>query len=118
MALSMYLSAEYKRQNLPDSSTLIDKILSHIESYSDTATLATTAKHFGYHHVYISRLLPQKTGKTFSELLLDVRMRKAKLLLKNTDLSIEKIATILGYSNSSNFYKAFRDYYGHTPRSI
>lgn len=118
MALSMYLSAEYKRQNLPDSSTLIDKILSYIESYSDTATLASTARHFGYHHVYLSRLLPQKTGKTFSELLLNVRMRKAKLLLKNTDLSIEKITTMLGYSNSSNFYKAFKDFYGHTPRNI
>ena len=78
--------------------------------------MSSTARHFGYHPVYISRLLPQKTGKTFSELLLEVRMRKAKLLLNNTDLSIEKIATMLGYSNSSNFYKFFKSYYGHTPR--
>ena len=58
----------------------------------------------------------QPAGKGFSELLLEVRMRKAKLLLNNTDLSIEKIVTMLGYSNSSNFYKFFKSYYGHTPR--
>ncbi|WP_390609827.1 helix-turn-helix transcriptional regulator [Megasphaera elsdenii] len=116
MALSMYLSAEYKWQSLPENGTLTDKILGHIETCSDTATLSSTARHFGYHPVYISRLLPQKTGKTFSELLLEVRMHKAKLLLNNTDLSIEKIATMLGYSNSSNFYKFFKSYYGHTPR--
>ena len=27
-----------------------------------------------------------------------------------------EIALMLGYSNSSNFYKAFREYYGVSPR--
>ena len=112
----MYISAEYQRQNIPAGSRLIDKILGFIETNSDSATLQATATHFGYHPVYLSRLLPQKTGHTFSEHLLNARMRKANLLLNHTDLSIEKIAAMLGYSNSSNFYKAFKMYYGHTPR--
>ncbi|MBR5111581.1 MAG: AraC family transcriptional regulator [Clostridia bacterium] len=33
-----------------------------------------------------------------------------------TTLSIEEIAAMLGYSNHSNFYKAFKEYYGKTPR--
>lgn len=41
-----------------------------------------------------------------------------KLLLEHTDLSIEKIAALLGYSNNSNFYKAFREYYGTSPRQL
>ncbi|MBA2885992.1 AraC-like DNA-binding protein [Clostridium beijerinckii] len=45
-------------------------------------------------------------------------MRRAKLLLDHTDLSIEKIADMLGYSNSSNFYKAFKQYYGTSPRQL
>ena len=54
----------------------------------------------------------------FSSLLLDIRMKKAKILLDHTDLTIEKIAAVLGYSNSSNFYKSFRHYYGKSPRSL
>ena len=118
MALAMYLSAEYKRQNLPSGSNISEKLIGYIETNADTATLKSMAAHFGYHHVYLSRLLPEKTGKTFSELQLEARMRRAKLLLEHTDLSIENIAAMLGYSNNSNFYKAFRQYYGTSPRQL
>ena len=116
MALSMYLSSEYKQQCITVKESLEDQIVQYIEINSDTATLASVATHFRYHPVYLSKLLPKKTGRTFSEILLASRMRRAKLLLKQTDLSIEKIADMLGYSNSSNFYKAFRYYFGTSPR--
>ncbi len=116
MSLAMYLAFEYKRQNVRQNASLAEQIAEYIESNSDFATLNSAASHFGYHPVYISRLLPKKTGKTFSELLTGARMRRAKLILSHTDLSIEKIAAMLGYSNSSNFYKAFRQYYGSSPR--
>ena len=35
-----------------------------------------------------------------------------------TNLSVEEIAAMLGYSNSSNFYKAFREYYYQSPREF
>lgn len=118
MSLAMYISSEYKRQNLPTNSSLVDQITAYIESHSDSVTLKSTAAHFGYHPVYISRLLPEKADKTFSQLLFESRMRKAHLLLNHTDLSIEKVAAMLGYSNSSNFYKAFKHYYGTSPRRL
>ena len=116
MALSMYLFSEYKEQHLEIKESLEDRIVQYIESNSDVVTLASVAARFGYHPVYLSKLLPKKTGRTFSEILLTSRMRRAKLLLKQTDLSIEKIADMLGYCNSSNFYKAFRRYFGASPR--
>lgn len=116
MSLIMYLAAEYKRRKLPADTPLIGKITAYIESEADSVTLKSAAAHFGYHPVYISRLLPEKTGKTFSELLLEARMRRAKMLLELTDLPVERIASMLGYSNSSNFYKYFKKYYGFSPR--
>ena len=44
------------------------------------------------------------------------RMERALILLNGTTLSIEEIAAMLGYSNHSNFYKAFKEYYGTTPK--
>ena len=42
---------------------------------------------------------------------------KARLLLENTELTIEVIADMLGYSNASNFYKAFHSNFHTSPRN-
>ena len=43
-------------------------------------------------------------------------MERALILLKGTSLSIEEIALMSGYSNSSNFYKAFQESFHMSPR--
>jgi len=73
---------------------------------------------FGYHPAYISSRLSEKTGKTFSQTLLSQRMERSVFLMQNTDLSIEEITPMIGYSEKSNFYKAFLDYCGKTPRQF
>ena len=52
----------------------------------------------------------------FSGLVLETRMKKARLLLENTDLTIEAIAEMLGYRDAGNFYRAFRSCFHTTPR--
>ena len=118
MSLALYLSSEYKRKNLVRCVGRINQIRAYLEAHCDSTSLTSLAAHFGYHPAYLSRILPEKTGKTFSELLMAARMQRARLLLKHTDLAIEKIAAMLGYGNSSNFYKAFKQYYGSSPRKL
>ena len=118
LSLSIYMANELQSQHLaPEKETVADRITAYMELHSDKATLKSTAAHFGYHPVYVSRLLSKKTGQNFSQTLLEFRMEKAAILLKSTNLSIEKIAAMLGYSNSSNFYKAFKAYYGTSPKA-
>ncbi len=95
-----------------------EQILDYMEDHSDVVTLKDIAAHFHYHPNYISALLHRETGRKFTEILLKKRMERAVLLMKNTTLSIEEIAAMLGYSNHSNFYKAFKEYYGVTPREF
>ena len=119
MALSflMYIARQYTEQNketVPDR--LSDQIVRFMGEHCDVVTLKDIAKRFSYHPNYISTLLHREIGKSFSEILLEQRMERAVILLKGTDLSIEEIAAMLGYSNNSNFYKAFRSYYGKSPR--
>ena len=96
--------------------SLSEQILDYMGDHSDVVTLKDIANHFNYHPNYISALLHKETGRKFTEILLEKRMERAVLLMKNTTLSIEEISAMLGYSNHSNFYKAFKEYYGVTPR--
>ena len=48
--------------------------------------------------------------------LRDIRLEKAQLLLKSTNLSILSIALQIGYSNSSSFITSFKSKYGVTPK--
>lgn len=52
----------------------------------------------------------------FRELVDKVRCEKAIQLLKNPNLSLENIASHLGYSNTKNFSRAFKRWTGTSPR--
>lgn len=113
--LILYISqAYYAHQSLPNMS-LYKQMEDYIEQHSTSVSLKDLAHHFGYHPNYVSSLL-KKEGPGFSHLLLTKRMEKARLLLLNTDLTLETIAAMIGYSNTSHFYKAFRTYFHCTPK--
>lgn len=92
------------------------RMLDYISQHIQTVTLESLAAHFSYHANYLSTLLSQKVGSTFSEIVLEQRMSRAVLMLEGTDLSVEEIGRQLGYATKSGFYKAFREYFGTTPR--
>lgn len=117
--LTLYLSRKYAETYLRNDkdAPLATQMRLYIETHSNDVTLGDLADHFGYHPNYISSYLHKKTGRTFSELLLEKRMEKARLLLENTELTIEVIADMLGYSNASNFYKAFHSNFHTSPRN-
>lgn len=113
----MQIARQYALTNpAPKPEKLSERIVQHIGENVDTVTLNMISKRFSYHPNYISTLLHREIGKSFSEILLEQRMERAVILLKSTTLPINEIALMLGYSNSSNFYKAFRQYYHMSPR--
>lgn len=119
LSLFMLVARQYKQSvPVPKDERLSDQIVRYMGEHTDVVTLKEIAKHFSYHPNYISALLHREIGKSFSEILLEQRMERAVSLLRGTTLSIEEIALMLGYSNSSNFYKAFRGYYHTSPRDF
>ena len=92
-------------------------ILQYIETHYQTCSLAETAAHFGYTANYLSNYLKQKTGKNFTDIKLSQQMLQSAQLLTSTDLTIEEIASCVGCSNISYFYKKFQDAYQMKPRS-
>jgi len=119
LTLIMMLSRQFKlsREEAEDEDKTAPMIR-FMEEHLDQVTLSSLAARFGYHPTYISSLLSAETGKTFSDILLAQRMDRAVFLMRHTDLSIEEIAPMTGYNDKSNFHRAFRQYYGQTPRQF
>lgn len=117
LTLFMWVARQYKRSSIaPKNETISNKVVRYIGEHTDSVTLKELAQHFSYHPNYISTLLKREIGKSFSDILLELRMDRAVALLKGTTLSVEDVAYMLGYSNSSNLHKAFREYFHCSPR--
>ena len=63
-------------------------------------------------------MLKKKTGMTFKELIQQQRFLSITGQLQNTGLSIEEIAHLNGYENTTYFYKKFRQEYHCSPKEF
>lgn len=87
----------------------------YFEENIKTASLSEFAARQNYNVNYVSRLIKNRTEKSFSELLSLFRINRAKKLLTESALTIEDIAFAVGYSNASGFYKKFFSALGMKP---
>jgi two-component system, response regulator YesN len=65
---------------------------------------------------YICLIFKQETGETITDYITKVRIKKAKELLKTTDLKIMEIAGMVGYENSHYFSTVFKKTTGIFPQ--
>ena len=63
-------------------------------------------------HIYQSK---EKSGNTFGDIVKNVRMKKARALLKSGSMTVEAIAENVGYQNVEHFNRLFKKKYGMTP---
>lgn len=59
-----------------------------------------------------------RDGVSFRSLLADTRRERARRYLKQGDGKIEHLSELLGYSEPSAFFKAFRSWFGCSPRQF
>lgn len=85
------------------------------EDLSKRYSAATLAKHFGISETSLKNYFKGVYGRGYSELLNEIRMKKAaKLILQNT-MKISQISDAVGFATQSRFAKAFKNYYGVAP---
>lgn len=115
--LKMILQEVCGKQKESENDLLVENLLVYLENhYSDDITLNELAEHKYFVSVgHLSRIFKVKTGVTFSKYLTDLRMKKAKDFLENTDFDITDIAAFAGYNDASYFTQIFRKCCGVTP---
>jgi AraC-like DNA-binding protein len=58
----------------------------------------------------------REEGHSFAEVVETLRREKAEALLQDKNLAIYEVGYLLGYSDATAFYRAFRRWYGKSPR--
>lgn len=94
-------------------SRVIDYIREHIADPAMTLTDAAAAAFLSPN--YLTHLLRKETGKTFSELVLERRMRLARTHLMNSSKPLSHIAEICGFADEAYFSRRFRKAHGMPP---
>jgi 2-isopropylmalate synthase len=93
----------------------VTEIINYINTNYLTVTLDELAEHFHLTKPYLSKYIKDKSGKTFGELVKNVRMKRARTLLKGGNMTVENIAEKVGYQNVEHFNRLFKKKYGMTP---
>ncbi|WP_148354969.1 response regulator transcription factor [Anaerotruncus colihominis] len=85
------------------------------EHYADPLTLEWVSNIVGFSGSYFSSLFKKETGQNFLEYLSEVRMNRAKELLRETNLSVAEVCVRVGYSDLKYFTKSFKKATGLKP---
>jgi AraC-like DNA-binding protein/cupin superfamily acireductone dioxygenase involved in methionine salvage len=92
-------------------------MLRYIENNFNTVTFAHFAAFFNYSEEHMSRMIKGYTGRTFREILRDIKLKKAAELIINPSIPIKEIVEKIGYADISHFYKNFKNHFGLTPNA-
>ncbi|MBF4692495.1 response regulator [Fusibacter ferrireducens] len=100
-------------------SEMLEKALKYMkENFQDsTMGLNTVAQIVNVSPTYFSSVFSQQTGKTFVESLTELRMEKARELLRCTNETGSEIASKVGYNDSHYFSFLFKKINGCSPRN-
>lgn len=101
------------------NSRRIDKAFEYINmNFHKNITLGEVAKLVNMTEVSFSRFFKARTGITFIDSLLELRLGQASRMLIDTTQSVSEVAYNCGFNNISNFNRLFKKKKGCTPKEF
>ena len=100
-------------------SNIVRQVLKYInDNYMNQASLKEIAEKLDLNSMYLGQKFKRETGLAFSEMLKNIRVEKAKCLLRSGKYKIYEIAALVGYNNSHYFSRIFKDTTSLTPHEF
>lgn len=96
----------------PKLVSIIEKMEENLE---DPLSPSLLAKQAGLSTRQLERLFRRYLDRSPKRYYLELRLKKARSLLLQTDMSVINVALACGFSSPSHFSKCYRAYYGRTP---
>lgn len=100
------------RQELLIPQEIIDYISEH---FNEKLSLGELSQKCFYSPAYFSRLFKKTFNMSFTDYIMDIRLKHCCELLKDSDYTIEKIMEECGFFDKNTFYERFKNKYGCTP---
>lgn len=103
-------------KNSNKDNSIPQEILDYIaEHFNEKITLSDLSQRCFYNPAYFSRLFKKTFNMSFTDYIMEIRLKQCCELLKNSDYTIDKIIEECGFSDRNTFYERFRNKYGCTP---
>ncbi|WP_051506990.1 response regulator transcription factor [Saccharibacillus sacchari] len=98
---------------------VMEEIAAYIrEHYREELTLQDLADRFFLSREYISRRFKRELGENVFDYLANIRLERAKRLLLDSDMTVVRIAELVGYQDEKYFSRVFKKTTGHTPNEF
>lgn len=115
LCIGAFLSEyDYGNDKMP---SVIRKVKQYIEDHvGEEISRNDLASKVYLHPDYMNRLFKEQVGTSVSDYVIQMRLAKAKVMLRTTQESISSIAAMVGYPNTAYFTKIFKRSVGVTPK--
>ncbi len=102
--------------NISSQNIKLNQILNYLsQNCKNDFSLVSVADKFDISPTYLSKLIKKEKGKSFSEIVTDIKMNNAKKMLAS-GIPIDEVCEMVGYSSVKYFSKIFKDRTGITPK--
>lgn len=91
------------------------QIINYLKQNYQTADLSSLSEQIHFSKQYICKIVKKKTGNTFNELLMTIRLEMVEQYLLESNLVLEDIAYLCGFTTPSHLSRVFKNHYGMSP---
>lgn len=96
----------------------LNEMIMYIDTHlTENLRLKDLAKQFFMNPTYCSEIFNKKVGTSFSSYLNRKRIEKSCQLLRDTSLSMDEVASLSGFQDTTHFHRVFKNMQGIPPAS-
>ncbi|MCF0183281.1 MAG: helix-turn-helix transcriptional regulator [Bacteroidaceae bacterium] len=112
-------TTSFSRGSMSTESRRVNRVEEEINKrYDQELTLDHLARIAGMTPTAFSRFFKQRTGRTLSEYIIDIRLGHASRQLVDTSMAVSEICYQCGFTNITSFNRIFKAKKGCTPKTF
>ncbi|MBQ7336720.1 MAG: AraC family transcriptional regulator [Clostridia bacterium] len=118
-SIPLAVNEEQKVNRLVDSSTLVTNVKMYLaEHVCEKLTVGDLCVHFGISKTVLMQKFHSTTNQTVIEYFNELKIAKAKTVIRKTSMSFTELSELLGFSSVHYFSKLFKAKTGMTPTAF